>query len=117
MHSNDEYMHSYLSYVDTKSKKLSMVLFDSVKFFPLNGIKKSKKQILLNYSTNELRVNDKKTRLEDLNSELLKYQDSTITKIKLVFNKEITYNNYIELKATLQQLKNNFVMDWHEYYY
>jgi len=105
MHSNGKYMHSYLTYLDTKTSRLSMVLFDSVKFFPLNGIKKSKNQILLNYSNNNLLLNHKKILLNNLLNELNKYKDSSSRVLNLIWSNEVTYDNYIKLKANLQQLK------------
>jgi hypothetical protein len=105
MHSNGEYMHSYLSYVDTKTKKLSMVLFDSVKFFPLEEMLDSKNQLLINYSNTKLQLNTKNIELDNLQKELYIYKDSSYSVLNLIISNEVTYDNYIKLKANLQQLK------------
>ncbi len=118
MHSNGKYMHSYLSYVDNKTNKLSMVLFDSVKFFPLKELKASKNPLLLNFATDNINLNRKKITLKNLEIELKKYTDSSNRTLNLVLNKNITYDEYLKLKASLQLLKKEtFDINWKEYYY
>lgn len=116
MHSNGKYMHSYLSYVDTSANKLSMVLFDSVKFSPLKELINTKKQILLKYSTDRLNLNGKNIAFDVLLEELYTYKDSSNRKLNLILNENISYNRYLNLKAILQQLKLDSVsINKHEY--
>lgn len=118
MHSNGEYMHSYLSYVDNKTNRLSMVLFDSVKFFPLKELKANKNQLILNYSTSKINLNDKEIVLKNVKQELKKHIDSSNKTLHLILDKNITYNKYLKLKASLQQLeKETLAISCHEYYY
>lgn len=116
MHSNGKYMHSYLSYVDTSANKLSMVLFDSVKFSPLKELVSNNNQILLKYSTNKLNLNGKNIAFDTLLEELYKYKDSSKRKLNLILNEHISYSSYLNLKAILQQLKLDSVsINKHEY--
>ncbi|MCF6350682.1 MAG: hypothetical protein L3J23_06575 [Flavobacteriaceae bacterium] len=103
--SNGRYMHSYLSYVDTKTNTLSMILFDSVKFRPLTELKRDIKQLLIKQTARKLTLNDAEISITELNNELVKYKDSLKQKVSLILDANLPYDKYVYLKAVLQQLK------------
>jgi biopolymer transport protein ExbD len=105
MHSNGKYMHSYLSYVDTNSNLLSMVLFDSVKFKPLTEMKRNTNALLVKQTPNTLFLNNTEITFVELNKRLIKYKDSSKQKVNLLLDGNLSYDKYVNLKGVLQQIK------------
>lgn len=105
MHSNGKQMHSYLSYIDSKNSKLSMVLFDLVKFKPLTELKRNTNQLFIKQTTSKLFLNEAETSLTELNDKLIKHLDSSKRKATLILDGNLSYEKYVHLKAILQQIK------------
>lgn len=104
---------NYFSYVDSGADALSMVEFDIIYFdtnTPFNSEQfKSdtlKKHLVLNYKQNSLFINDSVITLNSVNSYFNKLTIHKKTNVHLNFDKNINYQNYLGLKARLQNLKN-----------
>ena len=114
-HDNGEITHLYYSYVDTVANKLSMVLFDSIHYntnteFKLDTTFKNYKQLKIEYSKTKLSVNNNSISMSNLNSYIKKSFDSIPLQIYLDLDKNISYGQYIYLKAILEQVKNDSIV-------
>jgi len=117
MHDNGEISHSYYSYVDTISNKLSLILFDSIKYITHESIysdsiltQKSFKHLLIDYKKNDFSVNKVPVQMGQLDDYISKQKDSNLVKIHLNLDENLSYQNYIYLKALLQNIKNDSVI-------
>lgn len=115
IHDNGKITHLYYSYVDTVANKLSLVLFDSVKYITLENnlsisLNKDFKHLQIHVKNNIITANDSVIAIDAINQYLSKQVDSTKLKIYLTFDRNVWYQNYIHLKATLQNLKNDSIV-------
>ena len=115
IHDNGKIAHLYYSYVDTVANKLSLVLFDSVKYITLENnlsisLNKDFKHLQIHVKNNIITANDSVIAIDAINQYLSKQVDSTKLKIYLTFDRNVWYQNYIHLKATLQNLKNDSIV-------
>ena len=114
MHDNGKLMHSYYSYVDTVANKLSMVLFDSVKYITHNQLKLEQiskdslfDHLIINYNNKGVYVDGHKVEMSNLKSHLGKSLNTNNLKIHLSFDKDLSFQNYIHLKALLFNMEND----------
>lgn len=123
LHQKDEDDFNYFSYVDSDSGLLSLVQFDVIYFDKnkvLNHIDFAKdtikKHLVLDYNTNQLTINDSLVPFNNLNTYIQKLSSTMKMKVHLNFDANIKYQNYLELKA---QLQNNMEieLDTIEYVY
>ena len=117
MHDNGEITHSYYSYVDTVSNKLSLILFDSIRYITDKSIKRDSlkteiqfKHLFIDYKINEVYVNNVPVKKDGIDDYILKQLDTSILKINLGFDENLTYQNYIHLKALLQNTKSDSII-------
>ena len=117
MHDNGEITHSYLSYVDTISNKLSLILFDSIIYNTKKRISIDSKStesryenLLIDYNKNGLYVNNVFVEKQEINDFIMKQLDTSFLQINLRIDKNLSYQNYIHLKALLQNIKNDSVI-------
>jgi len=113
MHDNGEVTHQYYSYVDTVSNKLSLVLFDSVKYVTTKEIvslNDNFKHIQINQLKNNIYINNTIVDIDTVNQYLSDQIDSVKLQIHLNFNKNVNYQNYIHLKAMLQNIENDSIV-------
>ena len=118
MHDNGKLMHSYYSYVDTAAQKLSLVLFDSVKYITDSELKLepiSKDSIfghlILDFNKRGIFIGGQEVEMHNLKSLLEKNLNSRKLKIHLRFDKELSFQNYIHLKALLSNLENDSIIN------
>ena len=123
MHDNGEITHSYLSYVDTISNKLSLILFDSIIYYTNKKIiidskstKSRYKDLIIDYNMNGLYVNNVIVEEQEINDFIIKHLDTSFLQINLRFDENLSYQNYIHLKALLQNIKNDSVIISHREY-
>jgi hypothetical protein len=117
MHDNGKLMHSYYSYLDTAAQKLSFVLFDSVKYITDNPLKLEQiskdsifDHLILDYNKKGVFIAGQKIEMDNLKSQLEKNLNTSKLKIHLSFDKELSYQNYIHLKALLFHLENDSII-------
>ena len=117
MHDNDEISHNYYSYVDTVSNKLSMVLFDSIKYISDKNINSDNiltatgfKHLLIDYKSTDIYVNNVPVKKGGITDYIAKQLDKTILKIDLRFEENISYQNYLNIKALLDNIKNDSII-------
>ncbi len=115
MHPKDEDDTNYFSYVDSDTNKLSMVQFSVIHFitdkkFELTKFKNDSitKHLSLNYTKSEFSVNDSIIEVDKL-KDYISHQ-STILKLHLIFDKYLSYKEYLHLKAVLQNVKNDSIV-------
>lgn len=123
MHDNGKLMHSYYSYLDTAAQKLSFVLFDSVKYITDNPLKLEQiskdsifDHLILDYNKKGVFIAGQKIEIHNLKSQLEKNLNTSKLKIHLSFDKELSYQNYIHLKALLSHLENDSIIKAKEEY-
>ncbi|MDX5584595.1 MAG: hypothetical protein QNK20_06635 [Aureibaculum sp.] len=116
MHDNGEITHSYLSYVDTISNKLSLILFDSIEYVNDKSINRDSilkqdqfKHLFIDCNTNDFFVNNVFVEKEEINDFITKQLDTCLLQINLSFDKNLSYQNYIHLKAILENIKNDSI--------
>jgi len=114
MHDNGEITHSYFSYVDTISNKLSLILFDSIKYIRDKSINREYiltstkfKHLLIDYKSTDIYVNNVRVKKGGIKDYISKQLDKRILKIDLSFEENISYQNYLNIKALLQNIKND----------
>ena len=114
MHDNGKLMHSYYSYVDTVANKLSLVLFDSVKYITDNQLKFKQMSkdslfdhLIIDYNKRGVFVSEQEVEMSNLKSHLGKSLNTSKLKIHLSFDKDLSFQNYLHLKALLSNLKND----------
>ena len=117
MHDNGEITHSYLSYVDTISNKLSLILFDSIIYNTKKNIsidskstESRYKDLLIDYNKNGLYANNVIVEKQEINDFITKQLDTSFLRINLCFDKNLSYQNYIHLKGKLQNIKNDSIV-------
>ena len=117
MHDNGEISHSYYSYVDTVSNKLSLILFDSIKYIRDKGINRDYtltstgfKHLLFDYKSTDIYVNNVRVKKDGIKDYISKQLDKRIVKIDLSFEENISYQNYLNIKALLQNIKNDSII-------
>ncbi len=121
MHPKDEDDTNYFSYVDSGSNKLSMVQFDVINYITDKVIDKSifkndsiTKHLAINYTKNKFLVNDSIIAIDEL-KDYITHQPNAL-KLHLSFDKYLNYNDYLYLKAILQNIKNDSIsIDMNEY--
>ena len=123
MHDNGEISHSYYSYVDTISNKLSLILFDSIKYITHKSIysdsiltQKQFKHILIDCKKDNFFVDNVALQMEQIDDYISKQLDLSLIKIHLNLDENLSYQNYIYLKALLQNIKNDSVKISNEEY-
>ena len=112
IHDNGETTHLYYSYVDTVSNKLSMVLFDSVSYTTTKkaiSLQDGYKHIQLAAKNDAFYIDSKNIALDTLQQHLQSQLDSVKLKVHLNIDKNIKYQKYLYLKATLQNIKNDSI--------
>jgi len=114
MHDNGEITHSYFSYVDTISNKLSLILFDSIKYIRDKSINRDYiltstefKHLLIDYKSTDIYVNNVRVKKCGIKDYISKQLNKRILKIDLRFEENISYQNYLNIKALLQNIKND----------
>jgi len=117
MHDNGEISHSYYSYVDTVSNKLSLILFDSIKYISDKSINRDHnltstefKHLLIDYKSTDIYVNNVRVKKGGIKDYISKQLDNRILKIDLSFEENISYQNYLNIKALLQNMKNDSII-------
>lgn len=117
MHDNGKLMHTYYSYVDTAAQKLSLVLFDSVKYITDNDLKFEQiskdsifDHVILEYKKRGIFIGEQEVEMHNLKNLLEKHLNSKKLKIHLSFDKELSFKNYIHLKALLSNLENDSII-------
>lgn len=117
MHDNAKITHSYYSYVDTLAQKLSLVLFDSVKY-----IFDDRKQyhqfskdslfdhLLINFNKKGIFVDEEEVEMKQLEKQLISSLDNNNLKIHLNFDKDIGFQHYIHLKALLSHVQRDSII-------
>ena len=117
MHDNGEITHSYFSYVDTISNKLSLILFDSIKYIRDKSINREYiltstkfKHLLIDYKSTDIYVNNVRVKKGGIKDYISKQLDKRILKIDLSFEENISYQNYLNIKALLQNIKNDSII-------
>ena len=117
MHDNGEISHSYYSYVDTVSNKLSLILFDSIEYVNKKSINRDSilkrdpfKHLFIECNTTDFFVNNVFVEKEKINDFITKQLDTSFLKINLSFDKNLSYQNYIHLKGLLQNIKNDSII-------
>ena len=121
MHDNGEISHSYYSHVDTISNKLSLILFDSVKFittqsenFDSLSPPDNFRHLSIQNTNNGIIVNNIDIDINKINDYLSEQLDSVSLKIHLNFDKNLSYQDYIHLKALLQNIKSDSIIFDHK---
>jgi len=123
MHPKDEDDTNYFSYVDSDSKNLSMVQFDVINYIIDRTLDKNNlvndslnKQLFIEHQKNKLFINDSVVAIDQLNDHLKKLSASNKLKLHLSFDKRLSYNDYLHLKAILQNIENDsIIIDQNEY--
>jgi len=123
MHPKDEEDTNYFSYVDSGSKTLSTVQFEVINYITDKNIDKTtlvndslNKHVFIEYRKHAFSINDSVVAVDQLSNYLNKEQDSITLNLHLSFDKHLSYNNYLELKAILQNVKSGlFSIDENEY--
>lgn len=117
MHDNGKISHSYYSYVDTVSNKLSMILFDSIKYISDNNIETDYsltstgfKHLLIDIKSNDIYVNNVPIKKKEIRDNITEQLDKNILKIDLRFEGNISYQDYLSIKALLQNIKNDSII-------
>ena len=117
MHDNGEISHSYYSYVDTVSNKLSLILFDSIIYVSDKSIDSDYilsttgfKHLLIDYKSLDIYVNNVRVKKGGIRDYIAKQSDKSILKIDLRFEENISYQNYLNIKALLQNIKNDSII-------
>ena len=121
MHPKDEDDTNYFSYVDSGSKKLSMVQFDDINYitdkrFELTKFKNDSvtKHLSINCTKSKFSINDSIIDIAELKNYI--NHQSTSLKLHLSFDKHLSYKDYLYLKANLQNIKNDSIhIDMNEY--
>ena len=121
MHDSGEISHSYYSYVDTVSNKLSLILFDSIKYITHKSINKDSiltetpfKHLFIDYKINKVYVNNIPVKKDGINDYITNQLDTIIIKIHLNFDKNLSYQNYMHLKSLLQNIKSDSIIFDHK---
>lgn len=121
MHDSGEISHSYYSYVDTVSNKLSLILFDSIKYITYKSINKDSiltvtpfKHLFIDYKINEVYINNIPVKKNGINDYITNQLDTIIIKIHLNFDKNLSYQNYMHLKSLLQNIKSDSIIFDHK---
>lgn len=117
MHDNGELMHSYYSYVDTLSNKLSLILFDSIQYVTNRKVNRDSilkqdqfKHLFIDSKTDNVFINDRLIENDKIQSFISKQLDTSSIHITLSFDKNISYQNYIHVKALLQNIENDSIL-------
>ena len=121
MHDSGEISHSYYSYVDTVSNKLSLILFDSIKYITHKSINRDSiltetpfKHLFIDYKINEVYINNIPVKKDGINDYITNQLDTIIIKIHLNFDKNLSYQNYMHLKSLLQNIKSDSIIFDHK---
>jgi len=123
MHPKDENDYNFFSYVDSDSSTLSTVQFEVINYITDKKIDKTvltndslTKHLLINYHKHGILVNDNKITMDEFSNFLSKQQDSTQLHLHLSFDKNLSYQDYLHVKAILQNNKNDLIhIDQNEY--
>jgi len=123
LHQKGEDDFNYFSYVDSSANLLSMVEFDVIYFYADKTFDndqfandKFKKHLVLDYKEHQLLVNGSPVVLDSLNTYFDNLSTHKKINVHLNFDKSINYQNYLELKARLQNAT-KIVLDTVEYIY
>ena len=123
MHPKDEEDTNYFSYVDSGSKTLSTVQFEVINYITDKNIDKTtlvndslNKHVFIEYRKHTFSINDSVVAVDQLSNYLNKEQDNITLNLHLSFDKHLSYNNYLQLKAILQNVKSGSIsIDENEY--
>lgn len=124
LHPKDINDSNYFSYVDTVSNALSLIPFEVIHYkmyTPLDKTSLNKndslsKHLFINYLSNGISVNDSLISISQINDYITNKRDTEKLKLHLSFDKNLTYQNYIHLKALLQNINNDSIqIDTNEY--
>lgn len=120
-----EGMFNYFSYSNTRSKNISLVMFDTINFRHIgyhekNGkpIKLNEKAIHIKIKNNDITIDKKLTNSSSLMNELnALINKDTLLKLKIILNypDNLTFQNYLTIKAYLA--RTNIDVDMNEYIY
>jgi len=123
MHPKDKDDTNYFSYVDSGSNTLSTVQFSVINYVIDKMIDKTAfkndsltKQLFINHSKKGVSVNDSMIAIDQFSDYLNQQPDTIKLKLHLSFDKSLRYNDYLHLKAILQNVKNDSIsIDENEY--
>jgi len=123
MHDNGEITHSYFSFVDTISNKFSLILFDSINYITNNKLNKDSisknnqfKHLFIDCKTKDLFVDDVSVEKEEVADFVTNQLDTSFIQLNLSFDNNISFQNYIHIKALLQNIKNDSIIISNEEY-
>jgi len=123
MHPKDEDDTNYFSYVDSDSNNLSMVQFDVINYITDGILDKNNlvndslnKHLFIEQKINKLFINDSVIAIDQLNDHLKKLSVSSKLKLYLSFDKRLNYNDYLHLKAILQNIENDSIIIYENEY-
>ncbi|QCX39407.1 hypothetical protein FF125_13520 [Aureibaculum algae] len=121
LHEKDEDDFNYFSYVDSDANLLSMVKFDVIYFDTNKSIDKNSflkdtlnKHVVIDYNQKGLAINDSVISIDNLNNYFVKRSPEKKTTVHLTFDKDLKYEDYLLLKARLQN-SNNIKLDTIEF--
>ncbi len=123
MHPKDEDDTNYFSYVDSGSNTLSTVQFDVINYITDKIIDRTEfkndsltNHLFIDHSKKDISVNDSIIAIDQFDNYLNKQPDTIKLKLHLSFDKHLIYQNYLHLKAILQNTKNSLMsIDENEY--
>ena len=123
LHQSEDPVYNYFSYVDTLSNRLSMVLFPNTEYitdtpFSYNstGVTENNREALIRQSPSGIYLDSELTAADNIQKELLKLKDTSRLNVHLTFDKNLSYQDYMHLKAILQNVKNDSIyIDEKEY--
>jgi len=123
MHPKDKDDTNYFSYVDSGSNTLSTVQFDVINYITDKMVDKTAfkndsltKHLFVNYSKIGISVNDSLLTINQFSDYLNQQIDTINLKLHLSFDKRLNYDDYLHLKAILQNAKSGSIsIDENEY--
>lgn len=125
LHQSEEPVNNYFSYVDTLSNRLSMVLFNNTEFITDKSYTKDPDSINITANTRDMLIRQSPSGIyldselitaDNIQKELLKLKDTSRLNVHLIFDKNLSYQDYMHLKAILQNVKDDSIyIDEKEY--
>ncbi len=125
MHPKDEDDTNYFSYVDSESNTLSTVQFDVINYVTDKTIDKTNfkndsliNHLFIDHSKKGISINDSIIAIDQFSDYLNEQSDTIKLNLHLSFDKHLIYQDYLHLKAALQNnKKTSIIVDKNEYMY